>query len=392
MTDTNTPECREHGPMEPHTGAQEDGQRFTGTWHQCVSVTCYNAVVQPAKGVAARGELTITHTRADGTLLDGSRKGDGVFEIVRGHRFWFGRSLPGFLFIRNSRDKQADRWSIRGAAQALAAAGWTVVVDIDEDTRRTFKEAEAERVQRAEERAERYTQAASAAAGRSEAADAGVRRIAHGIPLGQPILVGHHSEGRARRDIARMDAGMRRSIDEGRNAERYAEKAATAAAYEAFRNNPGRTLRRIAKLEAELRGVRRWLAGEQYQGYARALTPGLVAELNRRVEEIEEELQGWRDVIAKAEADGFKVWGRADFQKGDFVRWHGRWWEALRVNPKTVTVPHIFNDGPVVSQETNRYPGLTYTLRYDEVSGRKTAEEMRALLAAAEERREASQS
>ncbi|MGJ3558930.1 hypothetical protein ACR6C2_08095 [Streptomyces sp. INA 01156] len=32
---------------------------------------------------ASKGSLTISHTRADGTLLEGSTKGDGVYEIVR---------------------------------------------------------------------------------------------------------------------------------------------------------------------------------------------------------------------------------------------------------------------------------------------------------------------
>ncbi|WP_132290495.1 DUF3560 domain-containing protein [Kribbella sp. VKM Ac-2568] len=36
------------------------------------------------------------------------------------------------------------------------------------------------------------------------------RQISDHIPLGQPILVGHHSERRHRRDIERMDRLMQR--------------------------------------------------------------------------------------------------------------------------------------------------------------------------------------
>jgi hypothetical protein len=65
--------------------------------------------------------------------------------------------------------------------------------------------------------------------GESDAAFARVRQIGDNIPLGQPILVGHHSEGRARADIRRIDAGMRKSVDLHREAEATAARAAAAA-------------------------------------------------------------------------------------------------------------------------------------------------------------------
>ncbi|MER6979646.1 DUF3560 domain-containing protein, partial [Streptomyces carpinensis] len=85
-------------------------------------------------------EITITHTRAEGTILTGSSKGDGIFEIVREHGFWFSRSVEG-LFIKRSRDKAADTWRINRAAEALRAAGHTVTVEINERVRRSFAEA-----------------------------------------------------------------------------------------------------------------------------------------------------------------------------------------------------------------------------------------------------------
>jgi hypothetical protein len=47
------------------------------------------------------------------------------------------------------------------------------------------------------------------------------KRISSMIPFGQPILVGHHSEGRHRRDIKRMDKGMRKSIELSNKAGEY---------------------------------------------------------------------------------------------------------------------------------------------------------------------------
>lgn len=332
-----------------------------------------------------RGTLTITHTRADGTTLEGSRRGDGVFDIVRDFGFWFSRNL-GCLYIRQSRDKAAQKWRIDGAANALRADGWTVEVEIDEDTRRTFADAEADRVERAEDRTERFTERAGNAAARSQAHRGEARRIASSIPFGQPILVGHHSEGRARRDVERIDRNMRKGIAEGEKADHYASRAKASGSYEAFRKNPPRTLRRIKTLEADLRRVEKWLRGESAGGYTRALTPDSVAELNRRKEELEEEIGYWRHVIAQAEADGFKVWGPGDFTKGDFARIRGRWYEVLRVNKTTLTVPGGPDIQPVISLETHAYPGMRSTSPYDEVSGRKSGEEMRALLAAAAEK------
>ncbi|MFD4588315.1 DUF3560 domain-containing protein [Streptomyces sp. NPDC058434] len=377
--------------MARQDGDQAPEQRFAGTWWGCSAPACWNAVLEPtrellaeleAQGRKPKGTITITHTRADGTLLEGSRKGDGVFEIVRPHRFWFGRSLPGVLFIRNSRDKQADRWTIRRAAEALRAVGWSVEIDVDEDSRRSFAQAEQDRVERAEERAERFGEYAGNAAARSEAHRGEARRIAQGIPFGQPILVGHHSQRRAERDQERIDSNMREGIAEGEKAEHYASRAAAAGSYEAFRNNPGRTLRRIEKLEADLRRVQRNLDGTGTQGW-NPHNPDHAAELNRQKQELQEEVGYWRHVIAKAEADGFKVWSRDDFAKGDFARWRGTWYEVLRANAKSLTVPHIHNMGPVVTKEDNKHNGWTYTLPYNELAGRMGGEEMREKLAAA---------
>ena len=45
---------------------------------------------------------------------------------------------------------------------------------------------------------------------------------------GQPILVGHHSEGRARRDQQRIENGMRDGVENMRAADRHEERAGPA--------------------------------------------------------------------------------------------------------------------------------------------------------------------
>jgi hypothetical protein len=54
------------------------------------------------------------------------------------------------------------------------------------------------------------------------------RKMGEMIPFGQPILVGHHSEGRHRRDLARINSGYDKSIEASHKAEYYREKARAA--------------------------------------------------------------------------------------------------------------------------------------------------------------------
>src|SRR6478672_7920793 len=63
--------------------------------------------------------------------------------------------------------------------------------------------------ERAEERAERFEEYRDARAQGAEHAHAAVAQIANAIPLGQPILVGHHSAKRARKDAEKIESGMR---------------------------------------------------------------------------------------------------------------------------------------------------------------------------------------
>jgi len=79
--------------------------------------------------------------------------------------------------------------------------------------------------ERREKRAERLREWADSAEEKADAAHERVHEIADRIPFGQPILVGHHSEGRARRDQARIESGMRASVDESRKATRHEERA-----------------------------------------------------------------------------------------------------------------------------------------------------------------------
>lgn len=325
-------------------------------------------------------DIEITHTRADGTLLDGSRKGDGVFEILRPYGFKWFRSL-GLLGMPRSRDKQAWKSRINAAAEALREAGHEVTVTIDEDVRRSFADAEQDRYDRAEDRADRYEERASKTQQAADAAWETTRKMGE-VMQGEPVKLGHHSEKRHRRDLERVHTLAHRAIDDGKKAQHLADRAEASARYEAHRKNPGRTLRRLDKLRADLRRIEKWQRGESAGGFKESIgNPETVAELARRHDEVTEQIQHWEGVIADAESRGFKVWGRDDFTKGDFAKYSGRWFQVLRVNAKSVSIPHIHNGiGKKVVRLGDGHISGTWTAPYDGVSGRMSAEEMAAHL------------
>ena len=87
------------------------------------------------------------------------------------------------------------------------------------------------RKERQEVRAERYRQYAENAENRAASAFNVSNDAVSGIPLGQPILVGHHSEKAHRRALERSNNAMLRSIRESEKAAYYRSKA------EAVENN-----------------------------------------------------------------------------------------------------------------------------------------------------------
>jgi len=108
-------------------------------------------------------------------------------------------------------------------------------------------------VERAEERAERFEGYKEKRRADAEAAHAAVERIADGIPMGQPILVGHHSERRARKDAERIQNGMAKAVRAWDTANYWKERAAGALAAAKYKEAPTVRSRRIKKLEADAR-------------------------------------------------------------------------------------------------------------------------------------------
>lgn len=107
--------------------------------------------------------------------------------------------------------------------------------------------------ERAEERADRFGDYQGKRLADAKRARDGVSAIADNIPLGQPILVGHHSERRARKDAERIENGMRRAVQMWDTAEYWQQRAAGALRNAMYKERPDVRHRRIKRLEADKR-------------------------------------------------------------------------------------------------------------------------------------------
>jgi protein-L-isoaspartate O-methyltransferase len=108
-------------------------------------------------------------------------------------------------------------------------------------------------VDRAEERAERFEDYSDKREADAHQAHAAVDAIADNIPLGQPILVGHHSERHARKDAERIRNGMTKAVKMWETAKYWTQRAAGAIHHAKYKERPDVRARRIKGLEAEIR-------------------------------------------------------------------------------------------------------------------------------------------
>jgi hypothetical protein len=184
----------------------------------------------------------------------------------------------------------------------------------------------AERAERLDERAEKQSAEAER---RYEASS----RIADSIPLGQPILVGHHSEKRHRRDLARIDGHMRASIEEREKASSLSERAEGSAHHQQHMQAPRLIYERLASFRADLAHL---------QQHATSYDPEqhliLVASFEQRIAIEERRLSdagGYTPPTAES----------VGAQPGDIVQLRSFPWPHLvkRVNSKTLSV--VYQDG-----------------------------------------------
>lgn len=375
--------------------------------------------------------IVISHTLETGTVVYGTGRGDGSGPLIRQSGFRPSRHLDdhpdhgqAYWYVASSRRRPAKRDHIDRCAAALRAAGFEVTVEIDNTTLPTtaFADFEAERYDRAHDRTERFSEHADSAISQGSAMIEQVAQERQRIPMGQPHLIGHHSYNRTVRAEERRNAKEERGREHLQRGERWSQRAESSAHYRAGREDLGTTLRRIDRLEADIRAHRRELAGtirhweitvtadwaDEYgkslddrlaalpegshvifrneeRGVAEvliAVTPERRVVIEAQITLKTEEVDYWKGhVSALQERQGKKVWSRADFSRGDFVKVGKRWHEVVRVNPKTLTVANRVDSHllSVVTLDTTRdarsSPGWTDRLPYHQAQGHMTAAE-----------------
>jgi hypothetical protein len=278
-----------------------------------------------------------------------------VLEIVKRHRFDWRRNVG--IYIPHTRDRFADLATIAKAAAALREAGHTVAVEID-DVWRPAGVREGHRAERVEARVERLGERAEKKEAAGDARRNAERQIANGMPFGEPIKIGHHSERAHRRAFDRMDSHRRQAMQLHDYARHLAGRADGALANERAKYDPRAIMRRVERLKADRRGWIRRLADTDKgtTGYARTCR----LHIEMISEDIAYQLAHLGDLAATG---AFVAWSAESVAEGDRVNvGHSRWCEVTRINRKGVSVRSRFGWHTA---------DMTGAVTWDEIHGRR---------------------
>lgn len=295
--------------------------------------------------------LTLSHTTAAGTILDGTRRGDGTAELIKPLHWRWSRNLAAW-YLPRSRDSAPQRTLIETTAATLLAAGHDVQVLIDNTTRPT-SEVEADKTQRAADHADRLQQRATLRATQAAAAADRADRAADRLPpMGEPVKLDHHSAPAHLRAIDRAHRAMDASVAATEAAREAERRADAAAATTGARYSPGTVANRIAGLQAEQRRVQREIDGysRRISGYVDMHAPATVArreQLQSRLGELDDQIRYWTEVRVEQLVTGQATGYSADtVRPGDLVIIRSRVRRVVRANKTTVTVrtDHSWDD------------------------------------------------
>jgi hypothetical protein len=206
-----------------------------------------------------------------------------------------------------------------------------------EGERLTFAEQVEAKQERAEVRAERAEDRADAAGEEWERRHRASDAITEHIPFGQPILVGHHSEKRHRRDLERSNAHLDKAVAAAEKRKHYegrAEAARRTAEGKQY-SDPGFLGRRIREQEAEERDLLRRLEGKGLINGAATISDDYRERLTRFLEDCRDKLGFYRHCL---ETCGRTVYDRETLAGKACVLIRGTWERVAKLNRTTVAV------------------------------------------------------
>ena len=155
------------------------------------------------------------------------------------------------FFRENGGRKFRGNWSfIENPSNMIAE-------ELSQNGRKSFAEEFENTIARKKAKAERYEGYSENATKRAETQFERAQKIGAMIPMGQPILVGHYSEKKHRRDIARIDSGMRSGVEESKKAEHFDWKSNSLKDRASQMHSRSYVGNRIDELTAEINSLTR---------------------------------------------------------------------------------------------------------------------------------------
>jgi hypothetical protein len=138
---------------------------------------------------------------------------------------------------------------------------------------------------------ERFEALSEKAARESISARSASDRLSGMIPFGQPILIGHHSEARHRRDLDRIHNGMRKSIDLAEKSEYYAEKAARILNPSSISSDDPEAILKLKEKLAGMMQKRAVIKARSHEGWELSNLSGNMRRVKDRIEQLEQHKQ-----------------------------------------------------------------------------------------------------
>lgn len=294
--------------------------------------------------------VTITHAPAEGTLIEGTSRGDGSNSVLKAQRWRWSRNL-GSWYVPQSRDRAPKLAQINATAAALRDVGFTVDIEIDASYR-TTAEVEADKIVRQEDRVAALDAKADRRVGAAETAWTAERAAHRALPEGgEPIKIGHHSERRHRNAVEKAWNKWGKAVEADRAATAARGRADAAATTTDARYGVVTVARRIEKLIADQARLERTRDGYTRTLFTNAQTGRKELEVHEpatgghreqvlvEIDHVADQIVYWQAVRAQQLEDGKAVsYGREVIVKGDHVRHGGSWYEVVRVNAKSVSV------------------------------------------------------
>lgn len=260
-----------------------------------------------APAVDTTEKFVVRYRYGEGILLEGNtRPFKEEIKSAWPRWRWF-RSL-GQWGVQRTRDSVLSRSKVEGYAKGLQAAGMpNVEVDYEApevNDLRDFAELKKERDERSLDRADRLSDRAERLHDKAAAEFGASSAAVAGIPLGQPILVGHHSEKRHRRDLDRSHRAMRRGVEANKQAKHTEWTERSTRLRHAKSQTPSFAIRRLKELTAERRKVEVVLTGKTPKGWRGEVPHGPAGgdygeRLKLRRAELDNQISFYRATVEK---------------------------------------------------------------------------------------------